>query len=201
MNKYNLSFTDVINNMDNYKIGTIIESENGNQYKIIHTDCKCKRPSRINNTGLRFMTYNNTKVMFRIVENEKWIPKHNEEYWYYDKDMEEIKFEPWFNSDGDNKRLKNKVIFKTEAEAERYKWYQAGKEAYSYEFSKEEWEDEDISKSYIYYDYEDKKIYADSTSYVCRYPNMLYFKTSDQAQEFIDKYKSEILEFEFGIKE
>jgi len=28
-----------------------------------------------------------------------------------------------------------------------------------------------------------------------------HFKTEEQAQEFIDKYKAEILEFEFSIKE
>lgn len=133
-------------------------------------------------------------------DEEDWIPKRGDDYWYYDKDLERICEVPWCDDKHDNIRLKNKVIFKTEAEAQRYADYIKAKEEYSYEFSNEEWEDEDIPKDYIYYDYEDKKIEIS----ICRYSKNignLYFKTADQAQEFIDKYKSEILEFEFGIKE
>lgn len=140
------------------------------------------------------------KLKQELNKDKEWKPKYDEEYYFYNKDYESVDYTLWSNEEIDNIRLKNKVIFKTEAEAQRYADYQKAKEEYSYDFSKEEWEDDDIPKSYIYYDYEDKRI---ATS-ICRYSKdigNLYFKTIQQAQDFIDKYKDEILEFEFGVKE
>lgn len=131
---------------------------------------------------------------------EEWIPKGNDGYWFYDKDEEEIDTEYWEDTYIDKTRLKNKVIFKTEAEAQRYTNYQKAKEEYSYKFSKEEWEDVETIKYFLYYSYLDKIIKIDETR-MAQVMGTIHFKTKDKAQEFIDKYKDEILEFEFGIKE
>lgn len=133
-------------------------------------------------------------------EKEEWIPKNKETYWFYDKDREEPKTTYWSNTKTDNTRLKNKVIFKTEEEAKRYADYQKAKEEYSYEFSKEEWGDDNLRKYFVYYNYRDKEVFTDYAN-KWKYLGVIYFQTKEQAQEFIDKYKDEILEFEFGIKE
>lgn len=133
-------------------------------------------------------------------EEQEWKPRCNNQYWFYDKDMEEIKKATWLNFSIDNLRLSNKVIFRTQEQAQRYADYQKAKREESYDFSKQEWEDKYIKKYYIYYDYKDKKIETDYYS-DCRDVGQIYFTTEEQAQEFINKYKAEILEFEFGIKE
>lgn len=129
---------------------------------------------------------------------EDWIPEENEEYWYYSKDRKEIYCEFWCNDQFDEIMLKEKRIFKTREEAERYADYQKAKEAYGYEFSKEEWESNDLEKYYICYVADNKRIHTDSR---WRYRNLgeIHFKTKEQAQEFADKYEKEILEYDFGI--
>ena len=133
-------------------------------------------------------------------EEQEWKPQHDEQYWFYDRDLEDIKKTTWLDYSTDNLRLRNKVIFKTEQEAQRYADYQKAKREESYDFTKEEWEDNNVVKYYIYYSYESEALKNDY-SWTCRDINKTYFKTEEQAQEFIDKYKDEILEFEFGIKE
>lgn len=140
------------------------------------------------------------KLKQELNKDEEWKPKDREDYWYYDKDLERICEVPWVDDEYDNARLKNRVIFKTEAEAQRYADYQKAKEEYSYEFSKEEWEDDNKDKVYIYYCHSNKTINI-NVCFSVQYIGDLCFKTKDQAQEFIDKYKNEILEFEFGIEE
>lgn len=130
----------------------------------------------------------------------KWTPKDGEEYWCYDKDIEKTRETSWRNDYYDKTRLKNKVVFITREEAQRYADYQKAKEKYSYEFSKEEWKNTELKKYFIYYENEDKEIDIDYTNY-WNYLGITYFKDYNQAQEFIDKHKDEILEFEFGIKE
>lgn len=72
MKIYNLSFIEILENINNYELGTIIESENEDMYKLSKPDIGCteRKFSRMKNEGtsLRFMTYDNSKRMFRIVE-------------------------------------------------------------------------------------------------------------------------------------
>ena len=72
MKIYNLSFIEILENINNYELGTIIESENGDMYKLSKPDIGCteRKFSRMKNEGtsLRFMTYDNSNRMFRIVE-------------------------------------------------------------------------------------------------------------------------------------
>lgn len=72
MSKYNLTFNEIIENFDSFKLGTIIENENGQRYKLTKTDNDNRKFSRINR-GLRFMTYDNMNKMFRIIEEQQDI--------------------------------------------------------------------------------------------------------------------------------
>ena len=105
----------------------------------------------------------------------------------------------YHNDFADKTIIKYNKIFKTGEEAKEYADYLKAKKEYSYEFSKEEWENTNICKYYIYYDFDDKAFYIGSAKYCGRIGT--YFKTAEKAQEFIDKYKRQILKFEFGIEE
>lgn len=132
-------------------------------------------------------------------ENKGWIPKFKNDYYYYDRDTEEIENTIWANYDSDNTRLKNKVIFKTFEEAKEYAEYIRAKKEYSHEFSKEEWENDDIRKYIIGYDYDREELYIDFSN-CCRNSGQIYFKTREKTQEFRDKYEKQILKFEFEIE-
>ena len=70
--EYIYTFKEIIENFDLLKLGTIIESDYGNKYKLTKTDNDTRKFSRVNK-GLRFMTYDNIDKMFRIVEDEETI--------------------------------------------------------------------------------------------------------------------------------
>lgn len=129
---------------------------------------------------------------------EQWKPTNGELYYYYNKDTEFWYSKIWHGDRIDNLRLENKLIFKTIKEVERYANYQKAKRDYTYEFTQEEWENEHIGKYYIYYKAMSRKINIDS-NWFYRVQGCDYFKSEEKAQEFIDKYESEILEYEFGI--
>lgn len=137
---------------------------------------------------------------FKNKENKRWFPEKNRDYYYYDKDAEKVEGDVWQNRSIDNTRLKNKVIFKTFEEAEEYANYQKAKKEYSYEFSNEEWENSDISKYYIDYDYDCEDIDIDY-AYCYRHFNQIYFETREKTEEFLNKYKKQILKYEFEIEE
>lgn len=132
-------------------------------------------------------------------KNEKWIPEEGEEYYFIDEELN-VGWNWFDNDDTDEAIFKNNKIFKTEEEAQEYADYLKARKEYSYEFSKEEWEDEGIDKYSIYYDYELNDIDTEIWD-TCRNIGQIFFKTEAQAQAFIDKYKKQILKFEFGIEE
>lgn len=68
--KYDRPFYEIVCGLNNYALGTIIESESGQKYKLTKANNDCRKFSRIDR-GLRFMTYENSKKKFRIVEDEK----------------------------------------------------------------------------------------------------------------------------------
>ena len=130
-------------------------------------------------------------------EQEEWKPQQGEQYWYYNKDTENIRAERWFDWTIDNTHLKNGVIFKTEQEAQRYADYQKAKREYSYGFSRDEWEDDNVKKWNIFYDYRDKTL---QTSYNCKCRDMskTHFKTEAQAHEICEKsiYRKKLQQLE-----
>lgn len=106
---YNLSFTKVLEEMKDYKEGTIIESQRGDRYKLQKIGNKDRKFTRIENTKLRFMTYSNTRVSFRIVEENKQtdIQEIEELNYYTILSLVEGKFEE--NADKELQKFSNKI--------------------------------------------------------------------------------------------
>ena len=132
-------------------------------------------------------------------KNEKWIPEEGEEYYFIDEELN-VGWNWFDNDDTDEVIFKNNKIFKTEEEAQEYADYLKARKEYSYEFSKEEWKDFSILKHIIYLDTVNQDIFMESTS-MQYYMNSIYFQTREDAKKFIDKYKKQILKFEFDIEE
>lgn len=128
----------------------------------------------------------------------RWELEKGEEYWYIDADGD-MNWHYWRDDDIDNWTYINHNTFKTKEDAQKYKDYILARAEYTYEFLKEEWENDNITKYNIFYDYFYNKLCV-NCSYSLRYTN-LYFKTKEKAQEFIDKYEKQILKYEFGIEE
>lgn len=82
-NEYTRPFYEIVCGLNNYKLGTIIESETGQRYKLTKTDNDYRKFSRTDK-GLRFLTYENMNKKFRIVEEQEEIDIQS---------IEETKFE------------------------------------------------------------------------------------------------------------
>ena len=132
-------------------------------------------------------------------KNEKWIPKEGERYYFIDEELN-VAWNWFDNDDTDEAIFKNNKIFKTEEQAQEYADYLKARKEYSYKFSKEEWENYSIELYYICCDFDDKTLYVDTVAYVGRM-GAIYFETEEKAKEFLNKYKKQILKFEFGIEE
>ena len=132
-------------------------------------------------------------------KSSKWIPG-KEKLYYYVMERLDIDSYIYHGSRKDKNIIKYSRIFETYDEAQEYADYLKARKEYSYEFSKEEWENENMSKYGIYYDYDVEDIDVEIWG-TCRNIGQIFFKTEAQAQAFIDKYKKQILKFEFGIEE
>lgn len=127
-------------------------------------------------------------------KKEKWKPKDGETYWFIN-DGGETNWSVREETDlYDEWRLNNIPLFPTKEECERYKHFMDTVKEKSYEFSKEEWEDENIRKYYIYYDFEDDEFHVSSfcTTKCLGEP---YFKTAEDAQYIIYNFKEELLKY------
>ncbi len=122
-------------------------------------------------------------------ENQELELEYGDDYWFVNIDTMHIDNDIWHDTLEDDIRLKRKLIFKTSDEAEEYLEYLKAKEKAMNEFSKEEWEDENIDKSYIYYDYGNNKIIT-NYAWHCRGINEMYFRTEEATQNFINKYEN-----------
>jgi hypothetical protein len=123
----------------------------------------------------------------------KWKPKIDVKY-YFVNSYGQTGSDYWENSEVDNYIYSHQPIFPNLKECERYKYFMDTVKEKSYEFSKEEWEDEDINKYFIRYYYGDKKWSANS-SLRLRDLCKIYFKTEEDAQYIIDNFKDELMEF------
>ena len=138
------------------------------------------------------------KALAELKESKKegkWKPKSAEEYWFRNTDKGEIESVHRYEGDGwDDWRVKNIPIFKTEEECERYWHFMDTVKEKSYEFSKEEWEDDDIYKYSIEYDYDEKEFVIDITT-TLRYMGEIYFKSKEDVNYIIDNFKDELMEY------
>lgn len=136
------------------------------------------------------------KALAELKESKKegkWKPTLNQEYWFRSASGS-LEVSNWEDDELDNGRYNNIPIFKTDQECRRYWHFMDTVKEKSYEFSKEEWEDENIRKHLIYYDFENKEFVAYRTI-ISKYFGEIYFKTKEDAQYIIDNFKDELMEY------
>ena len=123
----------------------------------------------------------------------KWKPNFMDEYWIRDE-YGKVGPTRWDDDKIDNWRYNNIPIFKTEEECERYWHFMDTVKEKSYEFSKEEWENNNISKYMVYYCYRLKR-FEIGNLLSCKFLGQKYFKTEEDAQYIIDNFKDELMEY------
>ena len=135
------------------------------------------------------------KALAELKESKKeckWKPTVGEKYWFKN-DIGKVSHSTYMCS-VDECRANNIPIFPTEEECERYCRFMDTVKEKSYEFSKEEWEDWNIYKHYIYYDFGDKEFFVEQDT-IDRDLGTYYFKTEEDAQYIIDNFKEELMEY------
>lgn len=126
---------------------------------------------------------------------ENWKPKEGQML-YCVNTYGNLDWLKYSNEDVFEYIINNYKIFKTLEEAEEYREYLKIKKEYSTEFTTKEWEDRNITKYYIYFDYISEKLYPGRSCYI-KHMNVTYF-TEENVEKFIEKYEKQILNFEFG---
>ena len=133
------------------------------------------------------------------MEKGRWKPEETGKYWFLNS-FGDAGWTNWTIFYGDKWRYISNNVFKTKEEAQEYRDYILARAEHIYEFANEEWENEDIKKYGIYYNYKNKELTIESV-YLTKQIGELDFKTEEQAQEFINKYEKQILKYEFNIEE
>lgn len=138
------------------------------------------------------------KALAELKESKKegkWKPKNKEWYWYISP-FGSVAQTCWHDSKSecDEYIYSHQPIFKTEKECERYKHFTDTVKEKSYEFSKEDFENEDSQKWFIAYDYHSKRFYPDNYLATKMF-GVVNFKTYKDAQYIIDNFKEELMEY------
>lgn len=137
------------------------------------------------------------KALAELKESKKegkWKPKSAEEYWFRDISGG-YEFCHRYEGDGwDDWRVNNIPIFKTQDECERYWHFMDTVKEKSYEFTTGDWNNVDIKKWVIVFDYKDNRFFVDDFS-VSRFFGIPYFKTVADAKYIIDNFKEELKEY------
>ena len=123
----------------------------------------------------------------------KWKPAYKEKYWIRD-DGGEISFDNWDNHEIDIWRYNNMPLFPTKEDCERYWHFMDTVKEKSYEFSRKEWEDENIKKYIICYAPFQNKIFVEEL-YLTTVFGEIYFKEKSDAQYIIDNFKEELMTY------
>lgn len=136
-------------------------------------------------------------LLKRYEKKGKFVPKVNQKYWFIEANGD---FENYIcDDDGtDEWLIGHNIVFETEEECEEYREYLIALDRYSYEFSQDEWEDENITKWSLCFDYKIKKIQR-AFNQTYKY-NIYYFKSEDDVEKFIKEVGVEAIEkFMFGV--
>lgn len=137
--------------------------------------------------------------LLKVVEKKgKYIPSKWERYYFVDT-YGGIVADINSGNQGPQWCISHSQVFQTEKEAEEYKHYLEVLYKYKYEFSDEEWKDDDIKKWVIKYFCDDKTLRA-ICCFVCKYTNSVYFKTIKDAESFINEAGEEnVKRFMFDV--
>lgn len=132
------------------------------------------------------------KALAELKESKKegkWKPKEGDEIWF--RNMTGKASYLYYQEGID---IKSNLAFPTKEECERYWHFMDTVKEKSYEFSEEEWEDTDITKWRIDYDFDVKTFRANDNYAICVF-DAIYFKTEEDAQYIIDNFKDELMEY------
>lgn len=137
------------------------------------------------------------KALAELKESKKegkWKPQDHEAIWF--RDTSGSFLHTFYKKGNVNHewKLDNLPIFPSKKECARYWHFMDTVKEKSYEFSKEEWEDDDIVKYYIQYDCYDECWEVDSSIFA-KTLGVDYFKTYEDAQYIIDNFKDELMEY------
>lgn len=87
----------------------------------------------------------------------RFIPREGEDFWWF-SEFGYIGSQTMNSKPNRQWLIQHHLVFRTEKECEDYKWFLEQLDKYSHEFSKDEWEDEDVYKWHFYYNYFYKEI-------------------------------------------
>lgn len=137
--------------------------------------------------------------LYELKNNKaRFFPKMNEKYSFIDvygrvmtvKNQDDL-MDRWL--------IKHHPVFKTKEEAENYLNYLDLLFEYNYEFSREEWKDNNIDKWLVKYDFCADRLYV-SSEINSKCPDCIYFKTFEDGKDFIKEAGAEnIKKFMFDI--
>ena len=146
----------------------------------------------INEIRKELVCYKTQKELKESKKEGKWKPTVGEKYWFKN-DIGKVSHSTYMCS-VDECRANSVPLFKTQEQCERYWRFMDTVKEKSYSFSEEEWEDDEIDKLVIYYDYT-RKEFGVTCTLVCKYLGEIYFKDKESAQYIIDNFKEELMEY------
>ena len=146
----------------------------------------------INEIRKELVCYKTQKELKESKKEGKWKPQIGDYYWFRTS-CGDVSGDDWTNDKYDDWRINNIPIFPTKESCERYWRFMDTVKEKSYSFSEEEWEDDEVDKLVIYYDYTRKEFGVTCT--FCKYLGEIYFKDKESAKYIIDNFKDEFMEF------
>lgn len=135
-------------------------------------------------------------LLRRYERKGKFVPEIGQDYWFINLGGY-IVYDNNSNSESDKWCVKHNIVFETQEECEEYKNYLIALDKYSYDFSQEEWKNENIYKYYLYFHFDYKTIQIGNHvkyRYTC-----CYFKSEEDISSFVSEVGKEAIErYMFG---
>lgn len=113
----------------------------------------------------------------------RFIPKPNNKYWFIDN-MGDVVYTSHCNREKDYYAIAHNLVFRTKEECEDYKWFLDMLDNYKSNFTKEDWENDNIPKYYMCYSHILKKISCSDIRLIQR-DNCVHF-TEENIEKFIE---------------
>ena len=127
-------------------------------------------------------------------KKEKWKPEKGEEFWYRTSNGETMwssrgtadPFSEW--------KINNLPIFKTNEDCKRYWHFMDTVKEKSYEFTADEWKNDELFKFWIDCDCTTDTFHV-LRAFVAKGVGTVYFKSPDDAEYIINNFKDELLTY------
>lgn len=132
--------------------------------------------------GMTFIRDEEGRLVVYERPKGRFIPKEYETYCYI-TEYGNIRSAANTNTTMDKWMFNHSLVFEKEKEAEDYKLFLEQLDTHKYEFSREEWKNNDINKYAIYYDNSVERLLIEFRC--CCQRGAVYFKTEEDAQNFI----------------